>query len=475
MSRTLRNILFVIAGMIGIAILISVAFLYFVDAGVYKAPVERAASDALGMEVSVGGRLGIGLFPGPHIKLVDVRVRNRGMDIVSAKNVRLQVALLPLLRGEVRIKTIGLRRPKISIRRHRNGAFNFETGTEPKPIRPRLVPDTLSLSDGALLYEDEQSREGFEVDSFTLRVQDFRITGRTGAGQLTHLSFTAGFTCREIRTKDLLLSDVRLTCTGKDGNFVLDPVTMRLFRGQGAASIGADFSGPAPRVSVRASLTKFRIEEYLKILFPKKVAEGAMDFSVRLAMRGNTVAELTQTAAGEATLRGENLTLYGKDLDREFTRFESSQNFNLVDAGAFFFAGPVGLAVTKGYAFASIFQGSQGSTSIERLFSDWNVERGIAQAKDVALATKANRIALKGKVNFVDRRFDDLTIALIDARGCARVQQKIHGPFVKPVVEKPSVLASLAGPALNLLKQARDLVTGGTCPVFYNGSVPMPK
>jgi hypothetical protein len=55
------------------------------------------------------------------------------------------------------------------------------------------------------------------------------------------------------------------------------------------------------------------------------------------------------------------------------------------------------------------------------------------------------------------------------------VQQKIRGPFQKPVVEKPNVLISLAGPALNLLKQARDLFTDGKCEVFYTGSVPAPK
>jgi AsmA protein len=200
-----------------------------------------------------------------------------------------------------------------------------------------------------------------------------------------------------------------------------------------------------------------------------------MDFAASLSMRGNTVREITRTAEGEVSLRGENLTLSGYDLDREFDRFGSSQSFNLVDAGAFFFAGPLGLAVTKGYNFASIFQGSGGSSIIRKLFSDWKVVRGIAQARDVAMATRLNRIALKGSVNFVEERFDDVTMALIDARGCARVKQKIHGPLKKPVVEKPNVLMSLAGPALNLLKQARDLIAGDTCEPFYTGSVPAPK
>jgi AsmA protein len=397
------------------------------------------------------------------------------MEIASAKEANLEIALLPLLHKEVRIRRIELQRPRISIKRDRDGVFNFEKRKEAKGTFFTLGLDNLSLTDGVFLYGDEQSGEGFEVGNFKLNSHSSRISGGNSAELLKNLSFTAEFACREIRTKDLMLSDVKFTCKGKDGIFALNPVTMRLFGGQGSGSIGADFSGPVPHYSIRASLSKFRIEEYLKTVSSKKVAEGSMDFSASLSMRGNTAKEIKQTAGGEVSLRGENLTLYGNDLDREFARFESSQNFNLLDAGALLFTGPLGLAVTKGYNFASIFQGSGGSSSIGKLFSDWKVERGIAQAKDVAMATKQNRIALKGRINFVDEQFDDVTIALIDAQGCAKVQQKIHGPFRKPVVEKPNVLMSFAGPAVNLLKRARDLFTGGKCEAFYTGSVPAPK
>jgi hypothetical protein len=57
------------------------------------------------------------------------------------------------------------------------------------------------------------------------------------------------------------------------------------------------------------------------------------------------------------------------DIDKELSRYEFSQSFNLVDVGAFFFAGPLGLAVTKGYNFPSIFQSSGGSSQIRTLVS----------------------------------------------------------------------------------------------------------
>ena len=475
MSKSLKRILFAIVGLMGLLILIFVALFYFVDTGVYKSRLERAASEALGMEVHFGGRLGIAIFPDLHIRLDDVHIRNREMDIASAKEASLEIALFPLLYKEVRIKKIGLKQPMISIKRDRAGVLNFEKRKEAKGTFLTLDIDNISLTDGAFLYGDEQSGEGFEVGNFNLDVRSLRIAGRNSAELLKNLSFTAEFACREIRTKRIMYSDVKFTGKGMDGIIALNPVTLRLFGGQGSGSIGADFSDPVPRYSVRSSLSKFRIEEYFKTISSKKVAEGSMDFSASLLMRGKTIKEIKQNAYGDISLRGENLTLYGNDLDREFARYESSQNFNLVDVGAFFFAGPLGPVITKGYNFASIFRGSGGSSSIGMLFSDWKVESGIAEARDVAMATKKNRIALKGRINFVDERFDDVTVALIDARGCARVQQKIHGPFQKPVVEKPNVLVSVAGPVLNLLRHTKDLFTGRKCELFYTGSVPAPK
>ena len=91
------------------------------------------------------------------------------------------------------------------------------------------------------------------------------------------------------------------------------------------------------------------------------------------------------------------------------------------------------------------------------------------------MATGENRIALHGGLDFANERFNGVTMALIDAKGCARALQKIRGTFQKPVVEKPSMLKSLTGPVRKLLKTGRGLFPGGECEVFYAGSVAPPK
>jgi AsmA protein len=302
-----------------------------------------------------------------------------------------------------------------------------------------------------------------------------RFAGGKRSDIMKDLSFSAELICGQVRNHRITVSDLKFSAEAKNAVFDLEPVAMRVFGTQGSGGIRVDFSGAVPLYHIRYSLLQFPIEEFFKTMSPKTVAAGRMDFSANLSMQGKTVKELHQTAKGQLSLGGKNLTLSGTDLDREFARFESSQNFNLVDVGAFFFAGPLGLVVTKGYNFASLFQGGGGSSEIRTLVSDWKVERGVAHGQDVAMATKENRIALQGGLDFVNGQFNDVTVALIDAKGCAKVRQKITGTFQNPVVERPNRLKSLTGSARRLLKKGSDLFLGGQCEVFYAGSLVAPK
>jgi AsmA protein len=473
MSQSLKRSLFVVGGLLGLVVLVAVTSRVLVDVDAYKSRLEAAASDALGMTVRIGGRLGIEFFPGVRVTLEDVHIRSRGSDVFSAEEARIKIALLPLLHKEVRIRTIALKGPMISIERDQDGRFNFEKTEKPPGALQALDLTNVSVVDGTLRYANRQSGRGFDAGGCLLHAHRLRLSGGESTGLGKHLSVAADFSCREIRTRDFTASDLAVSVQGEGGVLHLKSVTMRIFGGHGSGSARVDLSAAIPHVHVDYALSRFRIEELLTALLPKKVAEGSMDLSVSLSIQGKTAHELKQTAEGEASLRGDNLVLEGRDLDREIARVASSQNFNLVDVGAVFFAGPLGLAVTKGYNFANLFagKGRGGRSRIGTFVSGWKVERGVAQAKDVALATNKNRIALKGGLDFVNDEFADVIVAVIDARGCATMRQRIRGPFQKPVVEKPNVLKSVAGPALKLLKQTREVLRGGSCDVFYAGSV----
>jgi uncharacterized protein involved in outer membrane biogenesis len=264
-----------------------------------------------------------------------------------------------------------------------------------------------------------------------------------------------------------------LAVEGSTGVLDFNPVTFALFDGHASGNVRADFSRSEPLYEVRYGLAAFHIDEAFRTLSAKPVGNGSMDFSANLTLRGTTLDSLIRTAAGNASLHGEHLTLATGDLDKKFERFESSQNFNLVDVGAFLFAGPIGLGITKGYDYARLLQGSEGTTAISTLVSEWRVEHGVANATDVAMATTRNRVALRGGLDFVSGQFQAVTVALLDPAGCPEAEQKVRGSFARPEVAEPSVLKTLAGPTRHLFGKATSLL-GHKCVSFYSGSVEPP-
>jgi AsmA protein len=477
MSRSSKLILLVAGGLVGVVVLVAAVAALVLRANV-KPRLEAVASEALEMEVLVGGLLSVGFLPGLHVALTEVHARKRGAEIASAEEVDVGVEFLPLFRSEIRIKTIALKRLRIAIERDREGILNVSKSPKVKGTHPALAVAKVSVSDATLLYANRQSGKELEAADCNLDVSHLQFSSTEGPDLMKSLSLAAKLDCGRIQTAELVTSEVQLSVDGQDGVFSVNPVTMRLFGGQGSGDVHADFSDAVPVYHVRYGLEKFRIDEFVKYLSPKNagrknVGDGSMDFSTNLSLRGKSTDALKQSAVGEASLHGENFRLDIGDLDEKFSRYESSQSFNLVDLGAFFFAGPLALGLTKGYDFARIFEGSGGSTTIRVLVSKWRVEGGVAHATDVAMATKENRVALKGGLDFVSGRFDEVTVALIDAKGCVRAKQRIRGPFRQPEVEEPHVLRAITGPARKLLKQAKELFDG-ECDVFYAGSVEPP-
>lgn len=428
------------------------------------------------MQLVMAGRPAIRLSTGLLLTLDDVHLRRAGTEIASATQVRVGLAWRSLLADELRVDRIELTQPVIRIARDREGRFNVEDPAAAASASTAQDFPDIAMTDGVVSFVDQRFGKGFEARDCRGEVHRLHHAGGDRADFLAALSFTAEVACAQIRKEDLTLQEVSFSAVAKNGVFDLKPLGARLFGTPGSGSLRADFSAAVPSYRLDYSLKQFPIEAFFTAASLKKLAAGRMDFSATLTTHGTSPKELRQALAGHVSLRGKDLTFIGSDLDAAFERFESSQTFSLVDVGAVFFAGPLGLLVTKGYDFASLAQGTGGSSEIRTLVSDWKVEHGVAHAQDVAMATTQNRIALQGGLDLANERFDEVWVALLDAKGCAIVRQRIRGSFQAPVVEKPNLIGALAGPALRLLKKGSELVFGDKqCEAFYTGSVAAPR
>jgi AsmA protein len=325
--------------------------------------------------------------------------------------------------------------------------------------------------------------EKTEISGIDFSLKNLSLPAAPDTPQPKGISFAGELRVKDIKGKDLALTDLDAKITASADVCDIRPFTMKLFGGKGEGGIRVDLTREKPDVQVKYMLSKFRAEESLATISQKKYLSGPMTLVPELSFRGTGAEEMKRTARGQVSLRGGDLSLHGMDIDGVLSTVEQARQMNLADVGAFLLAGPLGTAATKGYRFGgvsgAVAQG--GESKIIRLVSEWTVNDGVAEAKDVAFATRKNRIAMKGKLDIVKERFVDITVALLDAKGCAKVRQKISGPFRNPKVDKVSTLETAIEPILGLFQQTKQLVQQtkqlvgrGECKPFYTGSVAQP-
>ncbi|MGD9234899.1 MAG: AsmA family protein, partial [Desulfobacterales bacterium] len=336
------------------------------------------------------------------------------------------------------------------------------------------------ISQGSLVYTDETSGDKIEVGDLDLGIRNLFSGGTDSLEPFKNISFTGDIRCKILKIYNATFMNLVMRAAGEKGILDIDPVSMNIFGGTGNGSIHVDMTGSSPHYRVIYTLNRVRIEDLLQQYslkkIPRKTIEGPVNFSADLTAMGKSADEVKRSLNGNLSLNGENLMLYNIDIDALVTKYERSQNFNLVDVGAFFLAGPFGPVLTKSYNLASLYEESQGGKgSIRELVSVWKVKKGIAEALDVALASKKQRIAMKGALNFINERFVDVTVAALDKRGCAVYSEKVHGSFHKPQIEKESIFTSIAGSVSNPLEDAWKFIQGKKCTVFYSGSVSQPE
>lgn len=480
MTPKQKRILFVSGGVATLLVVVITALLLFINVNVYKPRIEASASDAIGMDFKIGGPMKIVLFPRFGVSLEKVLIKKGEMDFLSAEKVRIGLRLFPLIRREVRISEFTIINPKITVERDKNGRFNFE-GEIQKPAKEEKLPVALLtmgsfvISKGELIFLDRISNTKTELNSIDLKIKDLSFTAERSHRLLQDISFSGNFQCNALKTKGFEVKNIKFDMKGKDGIFDISPITMNFFGGTEKGAIKADLTGDSPLLKIQFAATNFDFEKFVEAFSKKKIMKGQMDFSLNIVTNGKNLEEMKRRMNGEASLKGENLLLYGIDLDSLLSNIQESQNFSLVDVGAFFLAGPLGTVLTKGYDFAGVYKETRGGQGIiKKLVSEWRIKNGIAEAEDVALSTQRNRVAMKGGLDFVNSRFDDVTVAALDENGCAKFSQKIHGPFRKPQIEKISTLRTIVGPAVKLFEKAQKFVGWGKCKVFYKGSIKHP-
>jgi AsmA protein len=168
----------------------------------YRAPIERAASSALGREVHIRGSMGLTAYPQIGLSLSDVSIANakgaRHPQMVEVKSVVVGAKWWPLLSRRLEITEVLLQHPVIHLEVNQGGTSNWQLGAEkqakPGETNSRIASvgvGRLKVEGGDVTYDDVASgtSQAIKDVSFTLIMP---VTTRTNVQ--VPLSFNGEFT-----------------------------------------------------------------------------------------------------------------------------------------------------------------------------------------------------------------------------------------------------------------------------------------
>lgn len=304
-----------------------------------------------------------------------------------------------------------------------------------------------------------------------LNAEQIGYESNSAQNPLATLSASSVFHAEDVKTTLFQTDDIDLQIEIDTGKYTFIVTESRQFgfREEGFLEI-EPFAEP-PKYHLDYEIGGLAIEEFMTSFYNEEIFEGLIDMDLELISQGTSIEEITSAMSGKIVIDGDSLTLRGVNLDDVINQFQRSQSFNLVDAGAFMVAGPAGILYTKGSDYAVMMVSNKGdSTQISKISSKWSLDNGNIRIEDVAVATLENRVAAKG---WLDMRSDslDITIGIVDAKGCSVIDQRIYGSSAEPEYSKVKVIKTLLSPVTNLI----DDIISRDCEVFYEGVVQQPQ
>ena len=206
MTRLLKVLLLLVAGVIGLGIVAAVLLFLFVDPNDFRDDVSAGVKDATGRDLVIEGDLELSVFPWLAIEMGRTRLGNAegfGEDpFLSFDNARLSIRLLPLLlRREATVGTASIEGLAVNLEVRADGRSNWddfaETARSQEPVPPEesgegggagqaeLDIEDILIADASVTYRDARTGSSYAISDLTMS------TGEIAADE--SFDFEAGF------------------------------------------------------------------------------------------------------------------------------------------------------------------------------------------------------------------------------------------------------------------------------------------
>jgi uncharacterized protein involved in outer membrane biogenesis len=138
----------ILVGIVVVLVVVALALPYFLNVDRYRQTIIDVASKQTGRNVALG-EIRARVFPGIGVSLESLHVGNpEGFpagDLVGADEIRVNVALAPLLHGTIHVNSVDLVRPKLTLLTDAAGKNNY-TFTSAEPAPPKASDSSAEMT-----------------------------------------------------------------------------------------------------------------------------------------------------------------------------------------------------------------------------------------------------------------------------------------------------------------------------------------
>lgn len=181
----MREILTILASILILILTAALVGPYFVDWTQQRQWIEAQLTEAVGAEVRVSGAIDISLLPTPRLSVEKVRVAGHtpGAPTLKADSMRMELAVTPLMRGELRFTDMVVDAPDLQLTVAPDGSLILpDVGAESPE---RLALDRVTVSNGVIRIDDRPRNRTVTIPNIELDGEAASLIGPfKGSGKL---------------------------------------------------------------------------------------------------------------------------------------------------------------------------------------------------------------------------------------------------------------------------------------------------
>jgi len=301
-------------------------------------------------------------------------------------------------------------------------------------------------------------------------IENSRLTFEDFKSFLRMAKFTGMTQIHKVAVADHKFENIRFGIVSDNGILKSDPFELDYFGAHTIITTFLNMKDNLNHLKVQIEMPEVSLQKFFENSEGADLVKGVINIKAEFEVRAAFMGEILKNASGNFSIKGQNLTLKSVDLDKALDEFKKISGYGFNDFSALLLLGPLGPIVSHGYdqldALEKMMKAT-GDSKIQHVVSDWKVANSVFVAADVAFSTQRNRVAVKGGFDLSNKKFNSMTIAVVDPNGCIVNSETVDGTFENPEIKDVGVIERTVVRPLKRFFKTK-------CDFFYDGTVPHP-